>query len=72
MQFISHTTPKLLLADEGKQIRAKNDVYIPEQRDENGNIIQEEHIPYYTTIVFLADQINTLEECEELYVEEEV
>lgn len=72
MQFINHTTPKLLLADENKQIRAKNDVYIPEQKDENGNIIQEEHIPYYTTIVFLADQINTLEECEELYVEEEV
>lgn len=70
MQFIGYTEPKLLIADDGKKIRSKDDVYIPEERDENGNIIQEEHIPYYTNLIFLANSINSLEECEELYVEE--
>lgn len=71
MQFIGRTQPKLLIADENKHIRDKNDVYTPEKRDEQGNVIQEEHIPYYTELIFLGDQINSLEECEEMYIEEE-
>ena len=40
--------------------------------DEQGNIIEPEHLPYYTSVIFLGEQINSLEECEELYVEEEI
>lgn len=71
MQFISHTIPKLLIAEEGKKIRGINDVYTPAKYDEQGNIIEPEHIPYYSTLIFLGSQIETLEQCKELYVEEE-
>lgn len=71
MQFISHTIPKLLIAEEGKKIRGINDVYTPEVKDEQGHIITPEHTPYYSTLIFLGSQIETLEQCKELYVEEE-
>ena len=71
MQYIGHSKPKLLIADEGKKIRNINDLYIPAEYDEEGNLIKEEHLPYYSTIIFLAEQINSLEKCQELYVEEE-
>ena len=72
MQYIGRTTPKLLIADEGKKIRDINDIYIPEKKDELGNVIQEEHIPYYTTLIFLGEQINSLEECQKIYTEEDM
>ena len=71
MQFISHTIPKLLIAEEGKRIRSINDVYIPEEKDEQGNVITPEHIPYYSTLIFLGSQIETLEQIKEIYIEEE-
>ena len=71
MQFISHTVPKLLIAEEGKRIRSINDVYIPEEKDEQGNVIIPEHIPYYSTLIFLGSQIETLEQIKEIYIEEE-
>lgn len=71
MQFINYTNPKLLIAEEGKKIRGINDVYIPEEKDEQGNVITPEHIPYYSTLIFLGSQIENLEQCKELYVEEE-
>ena len=71
MQFINYTNPKLLIAEEGKKIRGINDVYTPAKYDEQGNIIEPEHIPYYSTLIFLGSQIETLEQCKELYVEEE-
>ena len=71
MQFINYTNPKLLIAEEGKRIRSINDVYTPEEKDEQGNVITPEHIPYYSTLIFLGSQIETLEQCKELYVEEE-
>lgn len=70
MQLINHTKPRMLIADEGKHIRDKNDIYIPEHKDEEGNIIPE-HIPYYATVIFVGEQLQTLEQCEELYIEEE-
>ncbi len=70
MKAILYTKPKLLIADEGKMLRAINDVYEAEHTDEQGNLISE-HKPYYSSIIFLGDQINSLEECEKLYVEEE-
>ena len=70
MQLINYTKPHILIADEKKQIRDKNDIYIPAKYDDDGNLIEEEHFPYYSTLIFPAEQLNTLEKCEELYVEE--
>ena len=41
MQYIGHSKPKLLIADEGKKIRNINDLYIPAEYDEEGNLIKE-------------------------------
>lgn len=71
MEFIGRTKPKLLIADEGKQLRDKKDVYISEHIDEMANIVPE-HTPYYSTLIFLGCQINSLEECQEIYVEEDM
>lgn len=70
MVLINHTQPRLLLADEGKHIRDINDVYVPEHEDEETHEIIPEHIPYYATVIFPGIQIQTLEQAEELYVEE--
>ena len=71
MELITRTKPNLLIADEGKQIRSRNDIYIPAKYDEQGNLIEEEKIPYYSTLIFLADNIDT-SKIDELYVEEEI
>lgn len=70
MQFFDYSKPKLLIADKGKMLRSKNDIYVPAKYDEQGNIIEPEHLPYYASVIFLGEQINTLEQCKELYVEE--
>ena len=70
MTFVGYSNPKILIADEGKKIRAKNDIYEAEHTDEEGNII-EEHFPYYSDMVFVASNINSLEECKAMYVEED-
>lgn len=71
MQLITHTNPKLLIADEGKYIRSKNDVYEQEYTDAYGNVVPE-HIPYYSTVIFPGIQIDTLEKAMEIYVEENI
>lgn len=71
MQFINHTNPKLLIAEEGKKIRSINDIYTPEVKDEQGNITAPEHMPYYSTLIFLGSQIEILEQAKEIYIEEE-
>ena len=38
MQYVGHSKPKLLIADEGKKIRNINDLYIPAEYDEEGNL----------------------------------
>lgn len=70
MIFFNYTKPKMLVADEGKHIREVNDVYIPEHTDEEGNTV-EEHIPYYSTTIFVADGI-TEKQVKELYIEEDI
>ena len=52
MLFFNYTTPKMIVAEQGKHIRAINDVYVPEHKDEEGNLIPE-HIPYYSTTIFV-------------------
>ena len=70
MKFFNYTKPKMLVADEGKQIRDINDVYTAAYVDENGNAV-EEHIPHYSTTIFIPDSI-TEEQARELYIEEEM
>ena len=71
MNYIKHTTPRLLIADEGKKIRSRSDEYIPEHKDEEGNLISE-HKPYYSSVIFLGEQIQTFEDINNIYVEEVV
>ena len=71
MQFFDYSKPKLLIADKGKMLRSKDDIYVQAKYDEQGNIIEPEHLPYYASVIFLGEQITSLEQCKELYVEEE-
>ena len=71
MELITRTKPNLLIADEEKHIRSRNDIYMPAKYDEQGNLIEEEKIPYYSTLIFLADNFDT-SKIDELYVEEEI
>ena len=61
MQLIDWVEPKLVIAEKGKHIRAKDDVYFKNDK--------EEHFPYYTTTIFVPDDF-TEEQMNELYVEE--
>lgn len=71
MTYIGHTTPKILISDEGKHIRDINDIYTSAEYDKEGNIIKEEHLPYYSTIIFLADNFDE-NKLNELYIEEKI
>lgn len=68
MQLIPHTIPKMIISSEGKHIRKIDDVYKEEYIDEQENEIPE-HIPYYTTTIFVPDNF-TEEQMYENYVEE--
>lgn len=70
MIFFNYTTPKMIVAEKGKHIRSKNDVHIPEHYDDEGNLV-EEHIPYYSTTIFVPD-VYTEEKVYEDYVEEDI
>ena len=65
MEIRKYGNKKILIADEGKHIRDINDVYVPASETE------EEHKPYYTSIIFLADNFDD-SKLNELYVEEEI
>ena len=70
MQLINWTKPKMIISGEGKWIRDKQDVYVPEHKDEEGNLIPE-HFPHYSTTIFVPDDF-TKEQMNELYVEETI
>jgi hypothetical protein len=70
MKLFTYTKPKMIVADEGKQIRSKDDVYVAEHTNEEGNIVPE-HFPYYATTIFVPDTF-TEEQMNELYVEEAI
>lgn len=65
MEIRKYGKKKILIADENKYIRDVNDVYTPATETE------EEHKPYYATIIFLADNFDE-SKLNELYVEEEM
>ena len=69
MQLFDYTKPKMIVADKGKKIKAKNDNYEEEHTDENGNVIPE-HMPYYSTTIFVPNDF-TEEKMNELYEEVE-
>ena len=69
MILFDYTKPKMIVADKGKKIKAKNDNYKEEYIDEDGNVIPE-HIPYYSTTIFVPDNF-TEEMMKELYEEVE-
>lgn len=70
MTLFNYTKPKMIVSDEGKQIRSVNDIYEAEHKDDNENIIPE-HLPYYATTIFVPDTF-TEKMMNELYVEEEI
>ena len=65
MEIRKYGEKKILIADENKHIRDINDVYTPATETE------EEHNPYYASIIFLADNFDD-SKLNELYVEEEL
>jgi hypothetical protein len=69
MILFDYTKPKMIVADKGKHIRSKNDIYVAEHTDEEGNSVPE-HTPYYSTTIFVPDSF-TEEQMNELYIEEE-
>lgn len=71
MQLIYWTKPKMIVSGEGKMIRSKNDIYSPAKYDEQGNLVEREHKPYYSTTIFVPDKI-TEEEMNALYIEEDI
>ena len=65
MEIRKYGSKKILIADENKQIRDINDIYVPATETE------EEHKPYYTSVIFLADNFDD-SKLNELYVEEDI
>ena len=65
MEIRKYGAKKILIADENKHIRDINDLYIPATETE------EEHKPYYASIIILADNFDE-SKLNELYVEEEI
>ena len=64
MEIRKYGNKKILIADENKKIRSIDDLGFT---DEEGNKIE----PYYTSILFLADNFDE-SKLNELYVEEEI
>ena len=65
MEIRKYGSKKILIADENKQIRDINDIYVPATETE------EEHKPYYTSVIFLADNFDD-SKLNELYIEEDI
>lgn len=68
MTLFNYTKPAMIVADRGKKIRDKNDVYTEAYIDEDENRV-EEHFPYYATTIFVPDDF-TEEMMNDLYIEE--
>lgn len=64
MEIRTYGAKKILIADTNKHIRSIDDV---PREDEKGNKIE----PYYTSVIFLADNFDE-SKLNELYVEEEI
>lgn len=69
MELIKDKVNKIV-AEANHHIRSIDDVYTPETKDEEGNVIPE-HIPYYATEIYVPNSF-TEEQMNELYVEEDI
>ena len=65
MEIRKYAEKTISIADENKHIRDINDVYMAATETE------EEHNPYYASIIFLADNFDD-SKLNELYIEEEL
>lgn len=65
MEIRRYGKERVLIAENNKGIRAIDDVYTP-ATEEN-----EEHFPYYSSVIFLADNFEE-DKLNELYVEEDM
>ena len=70
MIFFEYTNPKMIVSDKGKYIRQKDDVYIAEYINEDGEVVPE-HFPYYSTTIFVPNDF-TESKMYEQYVEEDI
>ena len=68
MRLLTDKKPYRIVADEGKHIRSKNDVYREAYIDKEGNFI-EENLPHYTKTIYVPDNFDDWDMFE-LYVEE--
>lgn len=68
MTLFDYTKPKMIVADKGKKIRAKNDLGIEAYTDENGIKVPEQK-PYYATTIFVPDNF-TEEDMNNQYIED--
>lgn len=68
MRIVETNLFKKLIADEGKQLRSIDDVYKEAYIDAEGNEV-EEHIPSYSTTIFLPKNLND-NDILNMYVEE--
>ena len=71
MEIRKYGNKKILIADTNKHIRSINDVYTPAKYDDEGNVIEPEHEPYYASVIYLADNFDD-SKLNELYVEEDI
>ena len=69
MRFIKENGLNILKADENKLLKVIGDDYKPQIKDEEGNIIEEEYIPYTTDTVYLGKSIDTIEKAKNIYEE---
>ena len=67
MKIIEENNLKVLIAEEGYLLKAKDDVYKESFVDEYGNQIRE-HIPYFFEKAYIPKNIN-LEKAKEIYEE---
>ena len=65
MEIRKYGNQRILIADNNKGIREIDDVYTPATEEE------EEHFPYYASVIFLADNFEE-EKLNEIYVEENI
>lgn len=68
MKLIKEEKFNKLIADKGKRIRTKDDVYIPAHYDEEGNYI-EEHIPSYFIKAYVPKKVTEINMYDK-YIEE--
>ena len=69
MRLIKENGLNILKADENKLLKVIGDDYKPQIKDEEGNIIEEEYIPYTTDTVYLGKSIDTIEKAKKIYEE---